>query len=353
MRIGDDEIKRIIDRKNINIAFNSKSLNWEQKSQINHYNKRNIYLLDNYYYSKLETKYEIELINKINSINLINQSNEIIDDYNRIDIKIFKILLSLFLEVKTDLRNIIKKNYSINIIINEIEQKIEKEKIVIEKLLSFFHKNNEELQSRLEDLNKINRTILKNLLNNDHYFIYIRECLIKLLNSSLVLINTCIIIIINYGLIRFEDIHNKIKFIHFLDLEIKNALNLYENVKESVIDNNDYKRNLKNQKYYYYSIINSINKNNNNIRIYLLNIISKNNNEMINKEDYYNYLKSINNDMKISEKLLKSKKNKKHKRNSNYMNIFKIMNFRKKKIKELSNSDKLLIDRNKIGINDV
>ena len=37
---------------------------------------------------------------------------------------------------------------------------------------------------------------------------------------------------------------NEIKrnYINFLDLELKNAINLFENVKESIIDKNDYNK---------------------------------------------------------------------------------------------------------------
>lgn len=354
MTIEDDRIKAIIDKKNINITFNSKSLNREQKTKINNYINRNIYLLDNYYYNKLEIKYEIELLEKLKSI-IISYNN---DDINRIDLYLLKILIKILFDVKYDLKTIIKKNYSINIIINEIELKIKEEKIILENLLLSFHKNNEELKSRLEDLNKINREILKNLLNNHHYFIYIREYLIKLLNSSLILINTYIIIIINYGLIRFEENEIKRNYINFLDLELKNAINLFENVKESIIDKNDYNKNLKNQKRYYYNLINSLNKNNNNIQSYLINII--NNDDERNKNEYRNdndniknyYYKIIENDIKDARKLLDFKRKKKNRRN-NYINIFKIINFRKKKIKEVSNSQKLLNERNQIGINDI
>lgn len=342
MTIEDDRIKAIIDRKNINITFNSKSLNREQKTKINNYINRNIYLLDNYYYNKLEIKYEIELLEKLKSI-IISYNN---DDINRIDLYLLKILIKILFDVKYDLKTIIKKNYSINIIINEIELKIKEEKIILENLLLSFHKNNEELKSRLEDLNKINREILKNLLNNHHYFIYIREYLIKLLNSSLILINTYIIIIINYGLIRFEEFLIKMKYINFLDLELKNAINLFENVKESIIDKNDYNKNLKIQKRYYYNLINSINKNNN-IKSYLFDDNHNDNDKDELKNKYY---KIIENDIKTSEKMFKFNNYRKKTKKISYMNIFKIINFRKKKIKEVSNSQKLLNERNQMNI---
>ena len=82
MRIEDDIIKDIIDAKNISLCFNSKSLNREQKILINDYSNRNIYLLNNYYYNKLEVKYEIEIFEKLNSIIIINSNN---DDNNRLD----------------------------------------------------------------------------------------------------------------------------------------------------------------------------------------------------------------------------------------------------------------------------
>ena len=318
MRIEDDIIKDIIDAKNISLCFNSKSLNREQKILINDYSNRNIYLLNNYYYNKLEVKYEIEIFEKLNSIIIINSNN---DDNNRLDLYLFKILINLLYDVKNDLKTIIKKNYSINIIINEIELKIKEEKTILEKILSSLHKNNMELKTRFEDLNKINRQILKNLLNNHQYFIYIREYLIKLINSTLILIHTFIIIIINYGLIRYEENEIKNNYILFLNLELKNSINLFENIKESIIDKNDYNKNLKNQKRYYYNLINSLNKNNNNIKSYFMNI---DNDEIIK-----NYYKIINNDIKEAEKLLKFKRKKK---NNNYMNIFKIISFRKKKL---------------------
>ena len=344
MRIEDDGIKAIIDRKNINITFNSKSLNKEQKTKINDYNNRNIYLLDNYYYNKLEIKYEIEILEKLKSI-IISHNN---DDNNRIDLYLLKILINLLFDIKNDLKTIIKKNYSINIIINEIQLKVKEEKLILENLLLLLHKNNEEFKSRLEDLNKISRNKLKTLLNENHYFIYIRECLIKLLNSSLVLIHTFLIIIINYGLIRFQENDRKILFTIFLELELKNAINLFENVKESIIDNNDYNRNLKIQKRYYYNLLNSINKNNN-IQSYLFD---DNNNDINNDDNIKSYYKIIENDIKEAGKLLKLKKRKKNKGN-NYMNLFKIINFRKKKNKELSNTQKLLNERNQNGINDI
>ena len=345
MTIEDDRIKAIIDRKYINITFNSKSLNREQKTKINNYSNKNIYLLDNYYYNKLEIKYEIELLEKLKSI-IISHNN---DDNNRIDLYLFKVLINILFDVKYDLKTIIKKNYSINIIINQIELKIKEEKLILENLLLSFHKNNSELNERFNDLNKLDREILKKLLNNNHYFIYIREYLIKLLNSILILVNTYIILIINYGLIRFQENDKKILFTIFLDLELKNAINLFENVKESIIDNNDYNKNLKIQKRYYYNLINSLNKNNNNIQSYLINIINdnddRNDNEIIKK-----YYKIIENDIKETEKLLKLKNKKK---NNNYINFFKIINFRKKKIKEVSNSDILLNERNQNGICDI
>lgn len=343
MRIEDDGIKAIIDRKNINITFNSKSLNREQKTKINNYINRNIYLLDNYYYNKLEIKYEIELLEKLKSI-IISHNN---DDTNRIDIYLLKILINILFDIKNDLKTIVKKNYSINIIINEIQLKVKEEKLILENLLLLLHKNNEEFKSRLEDLNKISRKILKILLNENHYFIYIRECLIKLLNSSLLLIHTFLIIIINYGLIRFQENDRKILFTFFLELELKNAINLFENVKESIIDNNDYNRNLKIQKRYYYNLLNSINKNNN-IQSYLFDD-NINDNDINN--DIKSYYKIIENDIKEAGKL-KLKKRKKNKGN-NYMNLFKIINFRKKKNKELSNTQKLLNERNQNGICDI
>ena len=226
---------------------------------------------------------------------------------------------------------------------------MKEEKLILENLLLLLHKNNEEFKSRLEDLNKISRNKLKILLNENHYFIYIRECLIKLLNSSMILIYTFIIIIINYGLIRFQENDKKILYTIFLELELKNAINLFENVKESIIDNNDYNKNLKIQKRYYYNLLNSINKNNN-IKNYLLNINDNDN----NNEDFKiidNFYLIISNDIKLAKNLL-SKKNKKNNK-INYINIFKIINFRSKKIKELSNSQKLLNERNKIGISDI
>lgn len=344
MTIEDDRIKDIIDKKNINITFNSKSLNREQKSKINNYINRNIYLLDNYYYNKLEIKYEIELLEKLKSI-IISHNN---DDTNRIDLYLFKILIKILFDTKYDLKTIIKKNYSINIIINEIELKIKDEKILLENLLLSFHKNNEEFKSRVEDLNKIDREGLKNLLNNSHYFIYIRECLIKLINSSLILIHTYIIIIINYGLIRFKENEIKRNYINFLDLELKNAINLFENVKESIIDNNDYNKNLKIQKRYYYNLLNSINKNNS-IKSYLFD---DNHNDNDNDKDELKnkYYKIIENDIKTSEKMFKFKNYRKKTKKISYINIFKIINFRKKEIKELSNTQKLLNERKQMNI---
>lgn len=344
MRIGDDGIKEIIDRKNINIIVNCKTLNKEQKIKINDYNNRNNYLLENYYYNKLEIKYEVELLEKLKSI-IITSNN---DNNNRIDLYLFKVLINLLYDIKNDLKTIVKKNYSINIIINEIQLKVKEEKLILENLLLLLHKNNEEFKSRLEDLNKISRNKLKILLNENHYFIYIRECLIKLLNASMILIYTFIIIIINYGLIRFQENDKKILFTIFLELELKNAINLFENVKESIIDNNDYNKNLKIQKRYYYNLLNSINKNNN-IKNYLLNI-NENDNENFKIIDKFYLI--ISNDIKIAKNLLSIKKNKKNNK-INYINIFKIINFRKKKIKELSNTQKLLNERTKNGISDI
>lgn len=337
MGIEDEEIKNIINKKNINIIFNSKSLNRDLKRKLDNYKNRNIYLLDNYYYNKLEFKYEIDLIQKFNSIVVNDNDNDNVNDNN------LRNLIELLFNNKNDLRNLIKKNYSINIILNDIELVIKEEKIILENLLLFIiKKNNNELKSRLEDLNKIDRKGLKNLLINNHYFIYIRECLIKLLNSSLILINTFIILLINYELIKNIENEKRIKIINLINLELKNAINLFENVKESIIDNNDYNKNLKIQKRYYYNLIKSINKNNK-IKSYLVN--DNNNDELKNK-----YYKIINNDIKTAEQILnKFKKKKKSKRNS-YMNIFKIINFNKKKIKELSNSDNLLNQRNQLNI---
>ena len=368
MRIGDDGIKEIIDRKNINIIVNCKTLNKEQKIKINDYNNRNNYLLENYYYNKLEIKYEVELLEKLKSI-IITYNN---DDNNRIDLYLFKVLINLLFDIKNDLKTIVKKNYSINIILNEIELKVKEEKLILENLLLLLHKNNEEFKSRLYDLNKINRNKLKTLLKENHYFIYIRECLIKLLNSSMILIYTFIIIIINYGLLRFQENNRKILYTIFLELELKNAINLFENVKESIIDNNDYNKNFKIQKRYYYNLLNSINKNDK-ILNYLININGNDNgndngNGNGNGNDNGNgngndidinyiklidkYYKIIFNDIKQAENLLLIKKNKKNKK-INYINIFKIINFRTKIIKELSNTQKLLNERTKNGINDI
>ena len=338
MIIEDERIKEIIDKKNINITFNSKSLNREQKTKLNNYINKNIYLLDNYYYNKIENKYENELLQKLNSI--INDNNNDSNDNNKLILN----LIQLLLLNKNDLRNLIKKNYSINIILNDIELKIKEEKILLENLLLFIHKNNNEFKSRLNDLNNINRQALKDLLNNNHYFIYIREYLIKLLNSSLILINTFIILLINYQSLKIED--NEI--LNFKKLELKNAINLFENVKESIIDNNDYNKNFKIQKRYYYNLINSINKNNS-IKSYLVND-NINDNDNDNDELKNKYYKIIENDIKTTEKMFKFKKNEKKNKKISYMNIFKIISFKKKKIKELSISDKLLNERNQMNI---
>lgn len=285
-KLKTKDIKKIIEEKNTSSLFNlfndiNKYLNFDEEQilYLINYNNNDNFLINNYYYRRLELRYTSEIIEKLNNINFYliplgnPETGELstrIDNDNRIDIETFAKLFLINIDINNDLRFIIKKKYSINLIINELELKIFNEKSIIQEILIKINENNElikdnstitifknELEKRLEKIDRIDRKSLELLLIEDDDYNDKREKLKKILNSLLILIDTFIVIIINYGCIRsiynsqIDDIMN------YLYFEVKNAIDCYKNTIADLDIN--YNENLRIQKKFYYNIINDIN----------------------------------------------------------------------------------------------
>lgn len=266
------DIKKIIEEKNISSLFNLfndiiKYINFDEEQILYLINYENNFLINNYYYRRLELRYTSEIIKKLNDINLSliplgdPDTGEIIriDNDNRIDIEAFAKLLLINFDINNDLKFIIKKMYSINLIIDELELKILNEKKILENILSKIAENNIlikdnlsimvlkiELKKRLENINKIDRQSLKELLKEDDSYNNKRERLRKILNSLLILIDTFIVIIINYGCIRTIRDYQIDDIMEYLEFEFDQAIKCFHNTIINLYSN--YNENLRIQK---------------------------------------------------------------------------------------------------------
>lgn len=336
------DIKNILEEKKSSLLFDlfneiNKYIDFDEEQIIYliNYDTSDNYLLNNYFYKRLEIRYKDEIKEYLSKIvlNFLPMGNpdtgttDIISDDDRIDIEMFAKLLKIYINLKNDLRLIIKKNYSINLIIDELEFKLSKEKNILEKIITKINLNEEliednqiiskfksEIEKKLTKLNRINKSVLKTLFIDDEDYNKQREKLIKILNSLLVLIDTFIAIVINFGFIRKIKDKNQIeKLSEFFYNEGNYAINCYLNTISETIDdtnpeasvdiNKNYNQNFKIQKKIYYNIINDLN-NNEKIQKYYISIAKYLKDfEKLDKISIIAYYKKIINDIEYLEKI--------------------------------------------------
>lgn len=335
------DIKKILEEKNSSskllYLFNeiNKYINFDEEQIVYliNYDSTGNYLLNNYFYKRLELRYKDEIKEYLNNIifNFLPRGNPetmeiiMINDDNRIDIEMFAKIIKIYINLKNDLRLIIKKNYSINLIIDELELKLSKEKNILEKIITKINKtsikNNQtllifksKLENKLEKLNMINKPVLKTLFIDDIDYDKQRQKLIKILNSLLILIETFIAIIINFGIIRKTKTTYKIETLaKYFYYEGTDAIHCYLNTISETVENtspddfvdinNNYKQNLKIQKKFYYNIINDLNFDHK-IETYYKNIVRYLKYfEKIDEKALKDYYKKLINDIEESEKM--------------------------------------------------